>query len=290
MEERLSTSEIAEIYNVNIYTVRRWLKYYGASIDSKRRRRSWRENIRKSILELWKNPEYRRRMSEARKGRVPWNKGKHGWMTREGQEKLRKINLGKIPKNRKVFTSKDEFEKMYWKEEKTLAEIAKALNVAVATVLQWFKKFGIPRRPQGVRPDRVVLQATKKRLQTIRKDPTFRYKLIKNVQRMLKRRPTKPEQKLLEIIRKNNLPYTYVGNGSFWIGPLNPDFVNNNGEKVAVELFGDYWHRIKQSIPFHQQIEGRRQILQRYGWTLKVIWEHELNKLPEEEIVRRLME
>lgn len=36
--------------------------------------------------------------------------------------------------------------------------------------------------------------------------------------------------------------YRFVGDGSFWIGGKNPDFINVNGQKKIIEMFGDYWH------------------------------------------------
>jgi DNA-binding transcriptional regulator YiaG len=181
-DEKLSTSEIAEIYGVHGYTVKRWLNHYEIPTDPKRRRRTWKDNVRKSVSELWKNPEYLKHMREVHKN------------------------------------------------------------------------------PENVR------------------------KSIEN----LKYRPTSLERKLLQIIKKHNLPYSYVGDGSFRIGRLNPDFINNNGQKVAVDVFGDYWHN-REETPWYGRESIRKLIMKRYGWDLRVIWEHELFNLPEEEIVRRLM-
>jgi DNA-binding transcriptional regulator YiaG len=182
IDEKLSTSEIGEIYKVSCHTVKRWLDYYGIPTDPKRRQKTWRDSIRKSVSELWKNPEYLEHMREVHKN----------------SENVRKS--------------------------------------------------------------------------------------IEN----LKYRPTSLERKLMQIIEKYNLPYSYVGDGSFRIGRLNPDFINNNGQKIAVDVFGDYWHN-REDTPWYARENIRKLILRRYGWDLRVIWEHELNSLPEEEIVRRLM-
>ena len=53
-------------------------------------------------------------------------------------------------------------------------------------------------------------------------------------------RPTKPEKKLVGIKNECKLPYKYCGDGSVIIGGLNPDFINTNGEKKLIEVFGDY--------------------------------------------------
>lgn len=86
---------------------------------------------------------------------------------------------------------------------------------------------------------------------------------------------TKPELKFCRIIKRHNLPYKYTGNGSFWIENVNPDFVQTNGKKICVEVFGDYWHN-REDVK-KKDIE-RLNTLQKYGWQRIVFWEHELMK------------
>jgi len=82
-----------------------------------------------------------------------------------------------------------------------------------------------------------------------------------------------------EIILFNILTLAYpkewefVGDGSLIIGGKNPDFVNINGRKELIELFGDYWHR-------GQDPQERINIFKHYGFNTLVIWESEL-KCPE---------
>ncbi len=55
---------------------------------------------------------------------------------------------------------------------------------------------------------------------------------------ILRRRPISSlERKFLNIIEKNNLPYRFVGNGAFMIERKNPDFININREKKAIEVY-----------------------------------------------------
>ena len=93
---------------------------------------------------------------------------------------------------------------------------------------------------------------------------------------ILKIRPTKPEKFFIELCQKHGLPYKYTGDGSFWIEWMNPDFVNCNGEKIAVEIFGDYWHKYRKGLKNYQTEEGRKKLLKKYGWDCIIIWESEL--------------
>lgn len=89
------------------------------------------------------------------------------------------------------------------------------------------------------------------------------------------KRPNKPEAIILNIL--NELypkQWGYTGNGSFIIGGLNPDFVNINGQKKVIEMFGDYWHRNDDS-------DDRIKIFSGYGYLCLIIWEHELENIKE---------
>jgi len=97
---------------------------------------------------------------------------------------------------------------------------------------------------------------------------------------------TAPERRIIETIERYKLPFRYVGNGSFWIGALNPDFIHIS-EKSAVDVFGDYWHR--GNVPYYETEFGRKEYFKRHGWDLLILWESELETLSELEICRRLL-
>jgi len=108
--------------------------------------------------------------------------------------------------------------------------------------------------------------------------------------RKLQRIPThhtKPELKFEEICKKYNLPYKYVGDGKFWVENINPDFVESNGKKIAVEIFGNYWHSplLNPKLREDRTLPYREKTLKKYGWKLIVFWEDELKSKNAEEIV-----
>ncbi len=83
-------------------------------------------------------------------------------------------------------------------------------------------------------------------------------------------RPTKPEKYIINVLNKlfpNE--YKYVGDFQFFLGGKNPDFMNINGQKKLIEMFGDYWH--KDENPKH-----RIDHFKRYGFDTLVIWQKEL--------------
>lgn len=75
------------------------------------------------------------------------------------------------------------------------------------------------------------------------------------------------EVKFNDILLKNNLPYKFVGDGKFFVERKNPDFVNVNGKKLAIEV---YYRGHKER--FRGDVETwkkeRYDIFNEYGWDL----------------------
>lgn len=88
------------------------------------------------------------------------------------------------------------------------------------------------------------------------------------IKKMLRRRiPSSLEKQFLNIINSNRLPYKYVGNGTFFIENCNPDFININGDKIAIEVYSRYYKlRNWKSIEQWKQI--RKKMFDKYGWQL----------------------
>jgi hypothetical protein len=92
---------------------------------------------------------------------------------------------------------------------------------------------------------------------------------------------TRPEIALLKILF-HLFPheYKYVGNGKKWIGGKNPDFININGQKKIIELFGNYWHSEKWTGKKKKEHKKERCAhFWNYGYNCLVVWEHELKDI-----------
>jgi len=85
--------------------------------------------------------------------------------------------------------------------------------------------------------------------------------------------PNNPETGLFNFLQVLYIDhYRYCGDFSFVINGKNPDFVNINGQKKCIELYGDYWHK-------GQDPQDRINIFKEYGWDCLVVWEHELKDI-----------
>ncbi len=99
-----------------------------------------------------------------------------------------------------------------------------------------------------------------------------------HIKKILKRRiPSSLENKFLNIIDKYNLPYKYVGNGSFLIEGYNPDFININGEKIAIEVYARYFKELNnKNIACWKN--KRSEIFAKYGWKIIYLDETQINE------------
>ncbi len=205
--------------------------------------------------------------------------------------------------------------RLYTLENKSLETIGKIYDAHPFTISRWLRKLNIKVRKMGYNgcynnPDYLKKQARahgwnyppKPKPKRIKqkdylksdKNPIYEYqfkkgegtallnknpKFIKKRLKGLIKKPNKKE-KLLNRILQRNFPndWKYVGDGNIIIDSLNPDFINCNGKKLIIELFGDYWHSENRQ---NMTIPQREKRFAKYGYKMLVIWESELKNLNE---------
>ncbi len=259
------------------------------------------ESIGKTARKLWADPEYRQRMNalhdkvtkriwadpEYRKTQSELNRLKalKAWQDPEFRKMMGTIfsrrlrEYWKDPKYRekmKLVSSKV-MEKL-WKDPKFREKIPKVLAQANKGRIPWNKNL-------TKETDERVMQTSKKNKGQIpwcigltkETDERIRLKADKIrgkhqprelVEKRLRRRvPSSLEEKFSAIVKKYNLPYKFTGNGSFIIAHCNPDFINTNNEKIAVEVYSKYYkERDGRSILRWKHV--RRQKFAKFGWKI----------------------
>jgi very-short-patch-repair endonuclease len=112
---------------------------------------------------------------------------------------------------------------------------------------------------------------------------------IKKILLANKLKPNKLEVFLNSLLEKH-FPGEFIFNGDLsqgvLLGGLVPDFINVNGKKQVIELFGDYWHDEKQNIPWKSTEFGRKAVFSQLGFECLVIWEHELES--PDEVIKKI--
>lgn len=105
----------------------------------------------------------------------------------------------------------------------------------------------------------------------------YKERTLKKIYKSFARPFNKAEQKLNNILKiLFDKQYKFVGNSSFMIEEFNPDFINCNGQKKIIEMYGDYWHKQEEYI----ERDKRRLIsYKKYGYKTLIVWEHELKDI-----------
>lgn len=101
---------------------------------------------------------------------------------------------------------------------------------------------------------------------------------------LTRRIPTSLEDKFQKVIDKFDLPYKYVGDGKFFIEKYNPDFINTNHEKIAIEVYARYY-KLRNNISIRKWKEKRNKVFNKYGWKILYFNEVEVN---EENILEKI--
>jgi very-short-patch-repair endonuclease len=70
--------------------------------------------------------------------------------------------------------------------------------------------------------------------------------------------------------------YKFVGDGKVWIESFNPDFININGQKKIIELFGVRWHTGERK---EKRDAEKFAVYKAYGYETLVIWGNELRNI-----------
>jgi len=180
--------------------------------------------------------EAKRRMSEAAKGRIPWNKGKQ-----LSAETCRKMSEAKKGCKRSPFS------------------LEYRRGVSIAKKHLW----------QNSDYAKKMSEAAKRRCQ----DPDYVRKWIASNQI----KSNRAERKLDAILQKV-CPDEFALNvkaNIMVLGGKIPDFVNVNGKKQLIELFGDYWHN-PNYFPDRQSSQERIDYFRQFGFDTLIVWEHEL--------------
>lgn len=258
----------------------------------KHRTQEVKDAISKAQTERFKDPEERRKLSdlnkgktqseetkhkksEALKGRPAWNKGKH-----HTEEAKRKISLAQIGNHRgkgrhiplEVRQKISNTEKVRYRNPDERLRDSRAVKAA-------YEKDPSLRVRQSL--------SHKKLWQ----DPYYKERALKAILLGAHKRPTKPEKRLTDILERYLPEYEY--NGDFGLGiilaSLIPDFINVNGKKEIIEVFGDYWHDpTKRNLPWYATELGRIMAYQAIGYKCLIIWEHELKELSEEQLIKKI--
>ena len=223
----------------------------------------------------------RRSFSEAQKGRVPGNKGKK--VSEETRQKMREAQKGEKSPNYGKHRSEETRKKL--SDANKGKKLSEETKKKISDTLKGEKNHNYGKHPSE-ESRRKMSESTKKNWQ----NPDY----IKKVFDGLNMKPNELEKKVGGILQKH-LPDEYAYNGDFscgiTIGGKIPDFVNVNGEKIVIEVFGP-WHDEKymrdhfgDDISWKRTEFGTKAHYSQFGYKCVVFWQEELEREDAEQFV-----
>ena len=189
--------------------------------------------------------ESRRKMSLARMGKAPWNKGKN-WSEETKKKisnKLKGVKLSLETKRKMSLAGKG----------KILSEITKN-RISIST--------------KGKKKSRASMKGRKMTIE-------HKNKILES----LNLSPNKFEKKCIVLFKDNNLPLKFVGgfnDKNFFIAGKVPDFVSTNNKKVIIEVFYEYF-KIRQYGSIENYKKDRIDTFSKYGWKTLFFTYKEIN-------------
>ena len=199
----------------------------------------------------------------APKGRIPWNKG----LTKELDQRISRYadkNRGRLRSSEiKAQIALNCIGRIPWNRGLTKETDERVANHALKVTGKSHSaetRILLSRIHKGRRP------SVETRLK-MRQSWKFNKAMLLNGQK----RPNKAELHLSQILEKL-LPgqYKYTGDGQFVIANKCPDFVNINGQKKIIELFGIHWHDASE-------VQTRTSSFTEFGFNTLIVWDTELD-------------
>lgn len=202
--------------------------------------------------------EHRKHISEAGIGRI---------MSPEARMKMsmsakKRGRISRSAETRKKMSEAHKGRKFSEETRKKMSESQKGKPMSEKHKQNWLKSH------EWHSPSKETRRRLSEALTSLWQDPEFA-KMMFAAQGHL---PNKPEMFLVEVLEQLYPgEWKYVGDGQVFIAGKCPDFINVNGQKKIIELFGDYWHK-------GQNPQDRVEIFKPYGYETLVIWEKELKQ------------
>jgi hypothetical protein len=226
------------------------------------------------MKERWKNSDFRRKMTESRMGHI---------VTFETRQKIGAANTGK--------KRTDEIKRLY--SEKSWQRGKPAWNRKEYNYLPYFCDCGCGgicnRRNRFITGHNFSGKYTEsnpwkvyknrhengnpgsEKVKKLWEDSSWKKEIVKKIFKASHVRPNYKESVLdglIQLVRPKE--FLYVGDGSVIIEGKCPDWINVNGKKQIIELFGRFWHPPEDE-------EKRKVYFSKYGYEVLVVWEFELS-------------
>lgn len=214
-----------------------------------------KERLSSAQKKRLQNPEVKKKLSE---------KSKKAWQDPKYREKMKKRNYAKTDEHKRKIGLANRGKKRTDETKRKISTLRQRIGSP------WFigRQFSDEARAK-------MSESARKRAIIQWQDESYKERMIKAMLKGLFKRPTKLEKRTIDFFEKYNLPFTYCGDGGLIIGGKCPDFYENNGKKICLEVANKVNKEVFGKNPDTYEKE-RIEHFGKYGWKCLVIWEDEL--------------
>jgi hypothetical protein len=219
------------------------------------------------------SPEICKKMSESKKGQNTWSKGRKA--SEETRAKMREARKGRIFSEETRAKLREAGKKRpgivhtaETKEKMRIAHTGKRLTPETCAKISEIHK--------GMKYSESTKEKLRKRWENY--SPKKKAEIIKQMLKISI--PNKMELSLADLL-ESMYPgeWKFVGDGKIIIAGKCPDFININGQKKIIELYGERWHQ-------GHDPKDREAVFAPYGYKTLVVWGKELKYL--KSLVRKI--
>ncbi len=241
---------------VTVGNLKRYV-YGGRCHDCISKSKAYRLNVTNGLYGRYKNPDEHEKSSLATV--KMWNEDP---IRKEKQDNI----LRGLSKDDRIIKIRKEWARQYW-DDSEFGEVRRKKNG---------ERFG--KRARQMWQDDEMRERIGNKMKEKFSDPDVKSLQLKKMWQGQNHKKTKPEiemENLLNDLYPNQ--WKYVGDWQVVIEGRCPDFINSNGKKEIIEVFGTYHHGFKhqKQCPLLHELD-RKDVYSKYGYVTLIVWEHEM--------------
>lgn len=250
----------------------RWLRknvYKGKCLPCVQKSQQFRKNLSDGMTNRYCNPDERERTGQS---------SEKMWASAPVRKERQTEFLRWVAINPEVCKKKSDYSRAYWDDPEWGEYRREKMG----------REFSKRSKEMWENPE--IRERKTTRAKDMYATPERKNKQVKAMRQGAQIKPTKPEMQLEDIL-ENLYPnqWKYVGDGEIVLGGKNPDFINIDGKKQIIEMFGTYYHSkaCNGECPLLHELD-RKDGYAKFGYDTLVVWEHELKD--EKEIRYKVVE
>ena len=285
--ERITWAHLKKVHGIEFVEYER--QFPDAPTYSEEMKRRTSNAVSETMKLKWKDPEFAKGVSESLRGQARSevqkrniSEGTSRSMTEERKQRTSDALMGHVHSEETLKKISDSCNEAVTDEKRRrLSEALEGNQNALGHTLSEENRQLIAKAASEANLGREMSEEAKNLIAEKARerwsDPVFKQKALELWAASMHMRPTQPEL-YVQATLDEPFPgeWEYTGDGRVWLDGRNPDFMNVNGKKQVIEVFGMFWHEESEEA---ERIAHYKKL----GFDCLVVWEYDT--LNEDQVV-----